>query len=67
MEPNITIELTGQEATVLLQLIHLATQARGMEVAEAAVILTKKIQDAAKATLGGQPKVVQMDVEDKAA
>lgn len=67
MEPNITIELTGQEATVLLQLIHLATQARGMEVAEAAVILTKKIQDAAKATLGEKPKVVQMDVEDKAA
>lgn len=49
MEPNLTIVLTGQEATFLLQLIHIATQAKGMEVAEGAVVLTRRLQEAAKA------------------
>ncbi len=45
---EIRLSLTGPEAAALLQLIHLGVQARGMEVAEAAVVLSKKIQDAIK-------------------
>ena len=37
------IKLNRNEIAVLRQLIHLAVQARGMEVAEAAVVLSKKI------------------------
>ena len=37
------IELTQGEANALLQLIDIACQAKGMQVAEAAVVLTKKI------------------------
>lgn len=39
-----TIKLTNQEANVLLQLIDLAVKSGGINVAEAAVVLTKKIQ-----------------------
>ena len=45
MEPTIEINLTQQEINVLKQLIHLAVTARGMEVAEAAVVLTKKLDE----------------------
>ena len=37
------LDLTDGEAQALKQLIHFAVQARGMEVAEAAVVLVKKI------------------------
>ena len=43
MEPTIAINLTQQEINVLKQLIHLAVTARGMEVAEVAVVLVKKL------------------------
>lgn len=46
--PTTPIEFNINELNVLLQLIHLATQARGLEVAESAVVLSKKIQDAGK-------------------
>lgn len=38
-----TITLTDQEKTVLLQLIDLAVKAGGLNVAEAAIVLSKKI------------------------
>lgn len=40
-----TITLTEQEKTVLLQLIDLAVKAGGLNVAEAALILSKKINE----------------------
>ena len=43
MEPTIAINLTQQEINVLKQMIHFAVMARGMEAAEAAVVLTKKL------------------------
>ena len=48
MMETITIELTAGELSALKQLIHFATQARGMEVAEAAVVLCKKLDEAAR-------------------
>lgn len=38
-----TITLTNNEKQVLLQLIDLAVKAGGLNVAEAAIVLTKKI------------------------
>ena len=46
MEDNINLTLTANEANVLVQLMDLATKAGGLKVAEAAVILTKKLQEA---------------------
>jgi hypothetical protein len=45
MEENITISFTKNEASVLVQLLDLATKSGGLQVAEAAVVLTKKIQE----------------------
>ena len=42
MMDELNIKLTRNEIAVLRQLIHVAVQARGMEVAEAAVVLSKK-------------------------
>lgn len=47
------LELTEGEASALKQLIHFATMARGMEVAEAAVVLVRKIDEAAKSAING--------------
>jgi len=41
-----TIELTQQEANVLITLIDTAVKARGLEVAQAAVALQGRIQQA---------------------
>lgn len=40
---EVNVKLTTQEANVLLQLIDLAVKSGGIAVAEAAVVLTKKI------------------------
>lgn len=41
-----TIDFTTQEIQVLMQLIDLSVKAGGIQVAEAAVVLTKKLQAA---------------------
>lgn len=41
-----SIELTEQEANVLINLINISVQAKGLEVAESAVYLLKKIKEA---------------------
>lgn len=43
-----TITLSEQEAQVLVQLIDMAVKSGGLNVAQAAVVLTQKITDAAK-------------------
>ena len=48
IEKTITITFTEGEAVALVQLIHLAVQARGLDVADAAVFLRKKITEAAQ-------------------
>lgn len=40
------IKLNKDEVAVLLQLIHVAVQSRGMDVAEAAVVVSKKLKEA---------------------
>ena len=40
------IEFNEQEANALIELLNVAVQAKGIGVAEAALHLTKKIQDA---------------------
>jgi hypothetical protein len=44
-----SVEYTAGEASALLQLIDLAVKSGGMQVAEAAVVLSNKIREAAKA------------------
>ena len=58
------IEFGESEARVLLQLIHLAVKAGGLEVAEAAVVLSRKIQAAATAEAAAEPgpRLVDKDV-----
>ena len=46
MDENIELTLTTNEANALIKLIDLATKAAGLQVAEAAVHLTKKLQEA---------------------
>lgn len=49
MEPKtIQLTLTENEASVLLHLIDLAIKSGGLNVAEAAVVLVKKIQESEK-------------------
>jgi hypothetical protein len=43
-----TLELTTEEASALLNFIDLGVKATGLGSAEAAVVLAKKIQNAAK-------------------
>jgi hypothetical protein len=45
-EPIITVTLSIGEATALRQLLHFALQARGLDVAEAALHFTKKLETA---------------------
>ncbi len=47
-EKTVTITFTEGEAVALVQLIHLAVQARGLDVADAGVFLRKKITEAAQ-------------------
>lgn len=51
----VTIEFTKDEANALRQLLHVAVQSRGLDAAEAAVVIDKKIQLALKA----EPKEVE--------
>lgn len=44
-----TIELTKEEATALVQLIDLAVKSGGLQVANAALVLMSKLDAAAKA------------------
>lgn len=44
----IKIELTQEEAQVLVNLMNIAVQAKGLEAAESALHFTKKVQEAAK-------------------
>jgi hypothetical protein len=44
-----TIELSQEHAQVLINLLNVANQAKGLEVAESCLFFTKKIQDAFKA------------------
>lgn len=50
----IKIEFTKQEAQVLVQLIHVAVQAKGLEAAEAGVVLSRKLTEALKAEDNGK-------------
>jgi hypothetical protein len=47
----VTLELTKQEAMALVQLIDAAVRARGLEAAEAGLILHRKLQLAVQAKL----------------
>ena len=51
---EVHLTLTRNEIAALRQLIHIAVQARGMEVAEAGVVLTKKLADATPMRGNGQ-------------
>lgn len=42
------IELTQEEGQVLINLINIAVQVKGLEAAEAGLYFAKKIQDASK-------------------
>jgi hypothetical protein len=46
-EPKVTLDFTIRELSVLQQLLHIATQARGLDVAEAALFINRKLQAAA--------------------
>jgi hypothetical protein len=45
-----TLDLSTDEATVLLNFVHIAVQAKGLQVASDAAFLAKKIQAAAAAS-----------------
>ena len=48
----IQVSFTEQELNVLNQLIDIAVKAAGLQAAEAAVILSKKLADAVNAEIG---------------
>jgi len=52
----INLQLTEQEAQALVQLMDAAVRAQGLQVAQAALVLTAKVQEAAKAK---EPPVVE--------
>lgn len=53
------MNFTDNEIEVLKQIIHLAVMARGMEVAESAVVLTKKL-DAMQRVQQAQERQAQL-------
>ena len=57
MEKQITF--TTQEANAILQLLDIAVKTQGMQVAEAALHLTKKVEEAFK------EEVEEVEVEEK--
>lgn len=64
----INLELTIQEATVLNQLLDLAVKSNGLQVAEAAVVLSHKIRTAvASAQQHGGQGPMAVPTEDIAA
>lgn len=50
MNNNINISLSQNEVQALIQLIDISVKSQGLNVAETAVVLTKKIQDSVKQT-----------------
>lgn len=57
MASEIRPSFTQDEAQVLINLINIALKATGLEAAEAAVLLTKKITEAAKIASNGMVDV----------
>lgn len=57
-----TIDFTKEEANALMQLLDLACKAGGLQVAEAAIYMTKKIQPA---TFDGPSEPLPLPVEKK--
>lgn len=53
----IEIKITKEDAQVLVNLLNVAVQAKGLEAAEAALYFTKKIQEASD--------TIKASVEDK--
>jgi hypothetical protein len=53
----ITLQLTEQEAQTIIQLMDVAVRAQGLQVAQAALVLTAKIQEAAKLAAAEVPPV----------
>ncbi len=51
-----TIQLTQEEAQVLLNLLNIAVQTKGLEAAEAGLFFSKKIQEAFKPDAKVEPK-----------
>lgn len=51
----INLQLTEQEAQALVQLMDAAVRAQGLQVAQAALVLTAKVQEAAKASVPTTP------------
>jgi hypothetical protein len=52
------IELTPQEAQVLVNLLDMACKAGGLQVAEACIVFTRKVEDARKVAQTPAPPLV---------
>lgn len=46
LEKEVVVSMTPNDAQVLINIINIAVQSRGLEVAESAVVLAKRIQSA---------------------
>jgi hypothetical protein len=58
----ITLELQSeQEAQVLVNLLNIAVQAKGLEAAEAGVYFTKKIKEAVDKTKAPAPELTKVE------
>lgn len=55
-----SIELTQEQAQVLVNLINIAVQVKGLEAAEAGLFFSKLIQDAFKE----EPKIVDVSKKE---
>lgn len=51
-DKKINIELTLNEINVLRKIIDISVKSKGMEIAEAAVVLDKKIQEGVRNSFG---------------
>ena len=54
MDKIISVDYTINEAQVMLEIIDIAVRARGVDAAEAGLVLTRKIQNKLKAVLPAQ-------------
>tara|TARA_Y100000361_G_scaffold151961_2_gene170405 strand:+ start:366 stop:566 length:201 start_codon:yes stop_codon:yes gene_type:complete len=62
-----TIEFTDNELNILVQLLDIAVKAQGLNVAEAAVVLARKVAEVGGSEVNpeyAEPTVVPSEVED---
>lgn len=59
-----TIEFTDNELNILVQLLDVAVKAQGLNVAEAAIVLARKVAEVSEPSESPEPTVISEQEEE---